>query len=143
MADEKDRLALQRWRLVLGRFSERSLAGSGGGALDAGQGGMPGGGRRSGGSGGVIGPGGAARYDRMDRALDFLYGREYARRGVRGTHSDDRTGTAGESVLAIPDWLKDVRELFPRETVEVLERHALERYGLTELVTDEDVLRKM
>ena len=46
-------------------------------------------------------------------------------------------------MLAIPDWLKDVRELFPRETVEVLERHALERYGMTELVTDADVLKKM
>ena len=81
----------------------------------------------------------------MDRALDFLYGREYGKRGVRdrGRHSDDRTGTPGASVLAIPDWLKDVRELFPRETVAVLERHALERYGMTELVTDADVLKKM
>jgi Mg-chelatase subunit ChlD len=78
----------------------------------------------------------------MDRALDFLYGREYARRGVRA-QTKDRTGTAGDSVLAIPEWLHDVRELFPRETVEVLEKHALERYGMTELVTDEDVLKKM
>ena len=79
----------------------------------------------------------------MDRALDYLYGREYGKRGVRDRQSKDRTGTPGASVLAIPDWLKDVRELFPRETVEVLERHALERYGMTELVTDADVLNKM
>ncbi|MHC5545034.1 VWA domain-containing protein, partial [Singulisphaera rosea] len=52
-------------------------------------------------------------------------------------------GGSGESVLAIPDWLHEVRELFPRETVEVLERHALVRYGMTELVTDEEVLRKL
>ena len=62
--------------------------------------------------------------------------------GSRDTKDRDRHGS-GESVLAIPDWLKDVRELFPRETVEVLERHALERYGMTELVTDADVLQKM
>ena len=65
------------------------------------------------------------------------------KRGVRDRQSKDRTGTPSASVLAIPDWLKDVRELFPRETVEVLERHALERYGMTELVTDADVLKKM
>ena len=79
----------------------------------------------------------------MDRALDFLYGREYGRRGVRDRQTRDRTGTPGDSVLAIPEWLKEVRELFPRETVEVLERHALDRYGLTELVTDADVLKTM
>jgi Mg-chelatase subunit ChlD len=85
----------------------------------------------------------------MERALDYLYGREYAGRGVRrgsGPGSDDsgaRSAGLEESVLAIPDWLRDVRELFPRETVEVLERHALDRYGMTELVTDEEVLRTL
>ena len=129
MADDPDRLALLRWRLVLGKFSERHLGAPGGSDAPMSS----------------AGPGGSPSYDRMDRALDFLYGREYGKRGVRdrGRHSDDRTGTPGASVLAIPDWLKDVRELFPRETVEVLERHALERYGMTELVTDADVLKKM
>jgi Mg-chelatase subunit ChlD len=127
VADDPDRLALLRWRMVLGKFSERHLGAPGGSEAP-----MSG-----------AGPGGSARYDRMDRALDFLYGREYGSRGVRRRQSDDRTGTPGASVLAIPDWLKDVRELFPRETVEVLERHALERYGMTELVTDADVLKKM
>jgi Mg-chelatase subunit ChlD len=79
----------------------------------------------------------------MDRVLDYLYGREYAGRGVRGDRSQGRSGGSEESVLAVPDWLQGVRELFPRETVEVIERHALERYGLTELVTDEETLRKM
>jgi Mg-chelatase subunit ChlD len=78
----------------------------------------------------------------MDRVLDYLYGREYAGRGVRET-SRDRQGGAGASALFVPEWLKGVRELFPRETVEVIERHALERYGMTELVTDEEILRKM
>jgi len=129
VADDLDRVALLRWRMVLGKFSERQLGAPGG--SDAPMSGA--------------GAGGSAHYNRMDRALDFLYGREYGKRGVRdrGRHSDDRTGTPGASVLAIPDWLKDVRELFPRETVEVLERHALERYGMTELVTDADVLKKM
>jgi hypothetical protein len=108
--DHADQTTAARWRLVLGRFAERRLGGAG-----------------------------ADRYARMDRALDYLYGREYAGRGVRG----DRHGGSQASVLAVPDWLQDVRELFPRETVEIIERHALERYGMTELVTDEETLRKM
>ncbi len=46
-------------------------------------------------------------------------------------------------MLSIPEWLRDVREIFPRETVEVLERHALDRYGMTELVTDTEVLQAL
>src|SRR5690606_11277227 len=32
---------------------------------------------------------------------------------------------------------------FPRETVEVIERHALERYDLKDLVTDPEVLQRL
>src|SRR2546423_298938 len=77
----------------------------------------------------------SARAARMEAALDFLYSREYKGRGVR-----DRTqaGSLDPSQLSIPTWLGEVRELFPRETVEVIEKHALDRYGLTELVTDKE-----
>lgn len=78
---------------------------------------------------------------RMDTALDYLYGREYGQRGVRP--SSDRKGGLGPSHLTLPEWLNQVRELFPRETVEIVERHAMERYGMRELVTDPDVLAKM
>jgi Mg-chelatase subunit ChlD len=124
VADDADRLALARWRLLLGRFSERRLGGCSGGGADHGS-----------------GPRG--RYKRMDRVLDYLYGREYAGRGVRGDRTGGRSGGSADSVLAVPAWLEDVRDLFPRETVEIIERHALERYGLTEMVTDEEALRKM
>ena len=33
--------------------------------------------------------------------------------------------------------------LFPKRTVEILERHALEKYNMTELLTDPEVLRKL
>ena len=124
MADVDDRLALARWRLVLGRFSEGRLGEPGAGVPGAGA------------------PGGD-RYRRIDRALEFLYGREYAGRGARGENPKVRTGGLGASVLSVPGWLRDVRELFPRETVEIIERHALERYGMTEMVTDEETLRKL
>ncbi len=114
MPDAADALALARWRLVLGRFADPSL-----GSCMRSQDG----------------------YTRMDRALDYLYGREYGKRGVRGAGSKE--GGQGASALTIPEWLREVRDLFPRDTVEVIERHALDRYGMTELVTDAEVLRKL
>ncbi len=105
--------AAARWRLVLGRFAEERLP------LGA-------------------GPGG---YSRMDRILDHLYGREYQGRGVRV--GAGASGGSGPSVLSIPEWIGEVRELFPEETCDVITRHALERYGMTELVTDAETLRKL
>ena len=40
--------------------------------------------KKSGGSGGKPGAGAGNRYAQMDRVLEFLYGREYQGRGVRG-----------------------------------------------------------
>jgi len=104
---------LPRWRLVLGRYAQDGL-----------------------------GAGLSGRQLRMERALDFLYSREYRGRGLREEGTGEG-GTLDPTRITLPDWLSEVRELFPRETVEVLEKHALDRYGLTELVTDPEVLRKL
>jgi Mg-chelatase subunit ChlD len=77
---------------------------------------------------------------RMEAALDFLYSREYKERSVRERPS---AGTLDPSQLDIPRWLGEVRELFPRGVVETLERQALDRYGLTELVTNRETLERM
>jgi Mg-chelatase subunit ChlD len=82
----------------------------------------------------------SAREARMEAALDYLYSREYQGRGVRGRA---RAGTLDPTQLSVPDWLGQVRELFPREVVEVIEKHALDRYGLTELLTDPETLSKL
>ena len=81
-----------------------------------------------------------AQARRMEVALDFLYGREYQGRGVR---SQVRPGTLDPSQLNVPKWLNEVRELFPRDVVEVIEKHAMDRYGLTELITDKQTLERM
>lgn len=119
---------LQRWRLVLGRFAEPRLGGCGGRGT---------------------------KQSRMDRVLDYLYGREYRGRGVRGKDgdkpggktaagdSDSRYGGDAESVLSVPEWIHEVPELFPNDTAEIIQRHALDRYGLTELVTNVEVLEKL
>ena len=82
----------------------------------------------------------STRESRMEAVLDYLYSREYKNRGVR---DEVRPGTLDPSVLNVPAWLGEVRELFPRETVEIIEKHALERYGMAELVTDKETLEKL
>ncbi|MGW5192458.1 VWA domain-containing protein [Kribbella sp. NPDC004138] len=110
---------VERWRLVLGRYANGQLGSAPAGSAQA----------------------------RMEAALDFLYGREYGGRGVRGgdgSRPDQlQPGGSGASAPALVTWLSEVRELFPRETVEIVERHALDRYGLTELITDPELLERM
>ena len=78
---------------------------------------------------------------RRDRALGFLYDREYnPRRNVRG--GQQRQAGLGESQLTVPDWINQVHELFPRRTIERIEKDALERYKMEEMVTNPELLRR-
>ncbi len=106
---------LARWRMVLGKYARDQ-----------------------------INPGLTLEQQRIETALDFLYSREYQERGVRTEERDEsRQGSLDPSQLTIPHWLNEVRELFPKETVAVIEKHALDRYGLMELVTDPEILRRL
>lgn len=71
----------------------------------------------------------------LEEALDFLYNREQG--------EDVRQGSLDASHLTAVTWITKIRRLFPKETVEILERHALDRYGMTELLTDREVLEKL
>ncbi len=73
----------------------------------------------------------------QDQLLDFLYGREYKQgnRNIRG-------GSLDESSLTIPDWINGIHELFPKETIERLEKDAMERYNIQEMVTNPDLLKR-
>ncbi|MFD7735875.1 DUF5682 family protein [Kitasatospora phosalacinea] len=114
---------LERWRLILGAAAERCT--------------------------GRLGELAAAQ----DAALEWLYGRdpEAGRRGVRrgapgdASRSGDgsRSGGSEASRVTPVDWLEDVHRLFPKETVERLERDAVERYGIDEIVTDPEVLSRV
>lgn len=75
-----------------------------------------------------------ATYREMDEVLDFLYERE------RG---EERGGSLDPFQLTVPSWISKVRELFPRETIELMEKHALEKYELTALLKDKQTLEKM
>jgi Mg-chelatase subunit ChlD len=110
-----DPKTLARWRLVLGKYARDHL--------DVEM---------------------SVQQQRVETALDFLYSREYQGRGVRDADpGGPRSASLDPSQLTIPRWLNEVRELFPKETVAVIEKHALDRYGLTELVTDPEILRRL
>jgi len=102
-----------RWRLVMGAGSEQLCGGLG------------------------------AEDQARDECLGFLYDREYgAGRNVRGGDQTGQRGGLGESALTVPDWINQIHELFPARTIERLEKDALERYQLEEMVTNAEVLAR-
>lgn len=75
----------------------------------------------------------------MDRALAWLYGRECGG-DEQADDALDRHGGEEASQLSVPKWINTIHELFPKETIERLERDAIERYGIDEVVTNLEVL---
>lgn len=106
--------AMSRWRLVLGKYASRRLPDS------------------------DLSP----TEQRMAAALEKLYNREYSQRGVRQGR-ELGPGSLDPSQLNVPQWLGEVRDLFPEEACQRITQHALERYGMTELVKDPKVLSQM
>ncbi|MEM1385011.1 MAG: VWA domain-containing protein [Pseudomonadota bacterium] len=102
--------AARRWRLVLGRYAEGQLGALGG------------------------------RDTQCDRALDFLYGREYEKRGL---HRDRGPGGLDPTQMTAIKWLGEAQSLFPASVFETLQSHALDRYGLTDLLSDPQVLDRL
>ncbi len=85
------------------------------------------------------GSGLSERWLDADGALDWLYGREDPARPDRRA---PRRGGKGRSGLTVPEWINEVDRLFPKSTRERLERDALQRYELTEIVTDLEALQR-
>lgn len=95
----------RRWRLILGRYADRALDQAALNPTDA----------------------------RLEKTLDYLYNREYQRRGhVQG----GRGGSLDDSQLTALNWLEQARNLFPRSTFERLQTQAIERYAISALLTD-------
>ena len=107
---------LNRWRLILGNFAEDNLKVDG-------------------------------EYSEIDETLNFLYDREYSEGSGyllnNLNNSKERKFGKEKSVLTVPKWISKVKKLFPKETVEIMQNQALEKYKLTEILTDENILKEI
>jgi len=77
-----------------------------------------------------------------DAALEWLYGRDDGS-GEGRSQRGERSAGAGATQLTVPDWINTVHQLFPQEVIERLERDAVERYGIDEIVTNLAVLERI
>jgi len=69
------------------------------------------------------------RLARIDQALDFLYGQ-----------SEERSAGLGGSSPYVPTWLGEIRRFFPTDVVAFLEKEAIERKGLRQLLLEPETL---
>jgi hypothetical protein len=111
--DEKERL--RRWRLVLGKDAADGICGGTGGA---------------GGEGGAGGDGFGQLMgeDRgMDNVLEALY-------------NSERKAGLGASSPNVARWLGDIRTYFPKSSVQLMQKDALERLNLTQMLMEPEML---
>ena len=117
MDDTMDEHTLARWRLLLGRYSEQHLQN--------------------------LANLSAAQQQQM-QTLDYLYNREYQRRGVmQGQGQDGGGASLDPSQLSALDWLTKSKRLFPKSTFEQMQTTALSRYGMTELMNSPKMLDQL
>ena len=109
---------LRRWRMVLGGTDD----GDAGAARDSGQG-----------VSNVELDGNDAR---IDAALAAVYDTKPTKRGGGG-----RAGGLGSSAPGVARWLGDIRRYFPTSVVQVLQRDAITRLNLRQLLLEPEMLR--
>jgi Mg-chelatase subunit ChlD len=101
---------LRRWRMVLGGDAEQSCGGLGG------------------------------HDQRMDNALAALYGGASGQGRGRPTHSGERSAGLQSSAPEVARWLGDIREFFPTSVVQIMQRDAVERLNLRQLLLEPELL---
>lgn len=105
----------RRWRMVLGGGDE-------GDAAEPGR--------------GITGMALDGHDARIDAALAAVYDTEPAGRRSRG-----RSGGLGRSAPSVARWLGDIRRYFPSSVVQVLQRDAIERLQLRQLLLEPEMLQ--
>lgn len=115
--EQKEQEQIQRWRLILGQESQDRFG-------------------RMGGAG--LGP----EQDLMDQALAAIYNStETGGFGSGGTGG--RGGGNGPSNPRISRWLGDVRSLFDKDLVTVIQGDAMTRCGLKQLIFEPEILENL
>jgi hypothetical protein len=75
----------------------------------------------------------------MDQALTALYEPE----GPGGLRNTDRRGGRGASAPSVARWLGDIRNYFPSSVVQVMQRDALERLNLRDMLLQPELLQSV
>ena len=125
MNDENRRTLKTYWRLILGKSSESTL--------------------------GTSGDINNIKVEEIGEMLDFLYSMEYDDDSVyqgyssKNEYSENTSKKASKdkSNLTVLKWLKGIRKTFPQKAIEKLEKDAIERYELKEMLTDKKVLESL
>ncbi|MFK0254234.1 vWA domain-containing protein [Streptomyces sp. NPDC090445] len=76
----------------------------------------------------------------MDAALGALYGGGGAGSGSRRAAGGERSAGLGGSAPSVARWLGDIRTYFPGTVVQVMQRDAIERLGLSALLLEPEML---
>jgi VWA domain containing CoxE-like protein len=105
-----DRERLRRWRLLLGSAAQSGLAGNDGDPL----------------------------LDRSDQAIDAALAALYDTQD--GGPSAPRSAGLGASAPSVARWLGDIRAYFPSSVVQVMQRDAIDRLNLKQLLLEPEML---
>jgi Mg-chelatase subunit ChlD len=108
--DEKERL--RRWRLVLGKDAQEGIGGGAGGA----------------------GGEGADSFSQLmgdDRGMDNV---------LEALYNSERSAGLGKSSPNVARWLGDIRTYFPKASVQLMQKDALERLNLTQMLLQPEML---
>ncbi|MET9591002.1 VWA domain-containing protein [Streptomyces sp. NPDC006516] len=92
---------------------------------------------------GPTGPALSGRDAEMDAALASLYGDGKKPAGARrpgGRGPAGRSGGLGASAPSVARWLGDIRRYFPSPVVQVMQRDAIDRLGLSSLLLEPEML---
>src|SRR5439155_10539803 len=102
---------VQKWRLILGKTAEQSLAQAGGGTASLG-----------------------GELAEIDAALGAIYDEETK------PEPGQRSAGLGSSAPRLAKWLGDIRSYFPKDVVAVIQQDAIEKKGLKQLLFEPETL---
>ncbi len=120
MSAKADQEQIKRWRLILGKHAQESLAQMGGA------------------SGCEL----SGKQSAMDEALAAIYD-ESEGEGQGAGRGSKRSAGLGPSAPNLAKWLGDIRNYFKEDVVTVIQNDAIERKGLTQLLFEPEMLKNV
>lgn len=116
---------LARWRLILGKDSQESMAGMSAAGCSL-----------------------SAEQLEMDEALEAIYGSDSEREISRSEWESPTEGrphgaAKGRSMPRVARWLDQIRNFFPKDVVVLLQQDAIQRRGMKELLFEPEIMAKV